>query len=88
MTIHQKAEAKEALDSVWNLFSRIPNCLTCSMETGLDHHTDLRRWRLLTDCGDHHWRYLSEVESKRSPQSDAERHLLGLALPVGIQIIG
>lgn len=64
------------------------NCLTCIMESGSIQYTDLRRWRLSSDCGDHHWRYLSEVESKCSPQNDAERYHLGLPLLVGIQSNG
>ncbi|KAK8081102.1 hypothetical protein PG997_008920 [Apiospora hydei] len=42
--------------------------------------TDLTRWRLRTDLGDSHWTYLSEADSKESPQSDAEKYLLGLPI--------
>lgn len=40
--------------------------------------TDLTRWRLRSDNGDHEWRYLSAAESAASPQNFAERYLLGL----------
>src|ERR1700712_4684744 len=36
------------------------------------------RWRLDSDSGDHQWRYLSEEESNRRPQSTAEKLFLGL----------
>lgn len=40
--------------------------------------TDLNRWRLSSQNGDHHWRYLSQSESEKQGQSTAERYLLGL----------
>ncbi|KAI0445691.1 terpene synthase [Xylaria telfairii] len=42
--------------------------------------TNRQRWRLLSENGDHHWVYLEENESNTSPQSEAERYLLGLPL--------
>ncbi|KAI0882335.1 terpene synthase [Annulohypoxylon maeteangense] len=45
--------------------------------------TDLSRWRLLSEHGDHHWIYLGDSESGESEceQTVAERYLLGLPLP-------
>jgi hypothetical protein len=40
--------------------------------------TDLRRWRLNSTEGVHHWRYLSEDKARQVPQSFAERYFLGL----------
>ncbi|KAK8128972.1 hypothetical protein PG984_010080 [Apiospora sp. TS-2023a] len=50
--------------------------------------TDLTRWRLRTDLGDSHWTYLREADSKESPQSDAERYLLGLSIAPEIDTNG
>jgi len=40
--------------------------------------TDLSRWRLESREGEHWWHYLSEEESKKTPQTFAEKRFLGL----------
>lgn len=40
--------------------------------------TDLTRWRLKTDKGNHRWIYLAGTEADQHPQSLAERYFLGL----------
>lgn len=40
--------------------------------------TDLTRWRLKTDEGNHRWIYLAKTKEDQHPQSLAERYFLGL----------
>jgi hypothetical protein len=48
-----------------------------SPDLGLES-TDLQRWRLDSNEGVHHWKYLNEHEATQKQQSFAERYLLGL----------
>lgn len=40
--------------------------------------TDLCRWRLECKHGTHNWRYLTESDAEKSPQSFAEKYFLDL----------